>query len=198
MCGTSPINWFYLEDSSENTFLRNEGENHWKMKGGRTYLIFYLCIFIEYIYVSILAVLKPCKSYGAIALLSPELAGAGPGPSAVLPVQFAMVLVLCNDYSSSQIKPLGWRTRALSWVEAKQCSWSTHSCWISYLPLLEILKHPEHHLRLRRFCGCWTWQQLLSPVRSLFCGCFILPNSFIPWLTQEHIPAALRRAWPSI
>lgn len=76
------------------------------MKGGRTYLIFYLCIFIKYIYVSILAVLKPCKSYGAIALLSPELAGAGPGPSAVLPAQFAMVLVLCNDYSSFQIKPL--------------------------------------------------------------------------------------------
>lgn len=188
MCGMSLINWFYLEDLSK-TFLGKWRGKPLKMKRGRTYLIFYLYIFIKYICESISAVLKPCKSYGAIALLSPELAGAGPGPSAEPPAQ----LVLCNDYSSSQIKPLPWETRAPSWVETKQCSWSTHSCWISCLPLLEILKQPEHHLTLRRFCGCWTWQQLLSPVKSPGCGWIIFPNSFIPWLTQEHIPAALRR-----
>lgn len=71
-------------------FLRNEGEKRLlKNERGENIYIF-------------LAILKPCKSYGAIALLSSELPGAGPSPSAALPVQ----LVLCKGYSSFQIKLL--------------------------------------------------------------------------------------------
>lgn len=107
-----------------------------------------------------------------------------------LPHLLCHQLVLCND-SSSQIKLLAWWTRALSWVEAKWCPWSSESCWVLYLALLEIPNQPEHHLSLGCFCGHQT------PVQSPCCGCIIFPNIFILWLTQEHIPAALRRAQSS-